>query len=339
VRGTLSWAGKVFNLYIQLPDFQFSGTLSDTTPMSLTELLEHLIGDAGGLPDVAIDELSLWSCPAAGSYSLIASVADNAISVAGQPLAGIMFQLDRQGGSVTAAVGGTLAIAGAQIAITGSYGTGWVLAGEADTLSLSALLADVLGDVRLPGPLAGLDVSQATMTWNASSGSFAFAGSVDLPIGLGPVTLATTFSLAITSTAGQGATGRLTGSASLGNMVFNLLYEFQPGQQTLCGTWNNQGAADFAALALAFGIEPPAIGISLPDLGLQSMAFEADLNAAGPQALHLTATTALGQAFFLVDRPAPGQPWAFVFGAAIDHATAAAGPTRAGQPGPGLRPA
>jgi hypothetical protein len=104
-------------------------------------------------------------------------------------------------------------------------------------------------------------------------------------------------------------------------MVFHLLYEFQPGQQVMCGTWNSQGTSDFAALALAFGIEPPAIGMTLPDLGLQSMSFEVDLSAVGQQPLRLTATTALGEAFFLVDRPAAGLPWAFVFGAAIDHAT------------------
>ncbi|HTU74885.1 MAG TPA: hypothetical protein VMG38_15330 [Trebonia sp.] len=322
LQGTLSLAGKLFDLRIQLPDFGFSGTLSSATPMRLTELLEHLMGDAGGLPDVAIDELSLWSCPASGSYSLTASVADSALRAGGRPLTDVMLQLERQGSSVTGVLGATLPIAGGQIAITGSYGAGWVLAGEASTLSLSALLADVLADVPLPAPLVDLEVSQATMTWSSSSGSFACAGSVDLSIDLGPMTLATTLGLAVGSMAGQGATGSLAGSVSLGRMAFRLLYELQPGQQVLCGTWDSQGAdAGFADLALAFGIQPPAIGLTLPDLGLRSLSFEADLSAAGQQPVRFTATTSLGEAFFLVDRPAAGQPWAFVFGAAIDHAT------------------
>ncbi len=51
-------------------DFRFAGSLSPDTPISLTALLDDMLGSPGGLPDVSITELGLSAFPSAGSYSL-----------------------------------------------------------------------------------------------------------------------------------------------------------------------------------------------------------------------------------------------------------------------------
>jgi hypothetical protein len=326
MQGTLSLAGKVIDVCVRLPDFQFGGSLSDATPLSLTELLQYALGDAGGLPDVLVTELSLYAAPQAGCYRLVAEVEDNQVSAGKYGLTGLTLEIEKQGSGVAAAISAMAQVAGSPVMVTGSYGPGWQLAGELGPMSLSDLLADVLADVGLPSSMASLQLAGLTGTWNLSTGSFAFQGEVDLDIPLGPTTLTSTVALSVSSTvaapsATRTTSGELTGTLSLGPMVFDLRYDFTPGQQVLKGAWNAQGQASFAALAAAFGLAAPATGVRLPDLSLTSMSFELDWSATGQQAFQLTGATSMGDAFFLVDRPQPGQPWGFVFGAAIAGGT------------------
>lgn len=322
MQGSMSIAGKAVEVYAQLPDFTLGGSLSSATPISLTALLESTLGTAGGLPDIEISKLSLSAAPQSGGYSLAVQIDDGQLAVGDYGLTDVSVDIDKQGGGTAGGISAAIAVAGSQILVSGSYGPGWTVSGQLDELSLAALTGEVLADVGLPSPLANLQLTGVSASWNLSTGAFGFSGEVDLGIELGPRTLASKLRLAVESTVDarsktRTTTGSLAGSLSLGGMAFDLRYDLTPGRQVLTGTWNAQGSAGFAALAGAFGIAVPAGDVTLPDLRLTSLSFALDWGKSGQQAVRLTAVTSIGEAFFIVDRPQPGQPWAFAFGAAV----------------------
>ena len=63
IQGTLSLLEKIINVSVQLPDFQFGGSLSEQTPISLTALLGSVLHSADGMPDVEITELAIAAIP------------------------------------------------------------------------------------------------------------------------------------------------------------------------------------------------------------------------------------------------------------------------------------
>src|SRR5262249_2524777 len=156
--------------------------------------------------------------------------------------------LAKQGSEVSGAIGGMISLAGARILVEGAYSAGWTVSGQADQLSLPALIAEVLPGVQLPAELPGLNLAHLAATWNITTGSFTFSGELDVDLVLGPRTLTSKLLLAVNSTvdpatAIRTTTGSLSGAAVLGPMTFNLHYDFTPGRKVLTGTWNNVGQA------------------------------------------------------------------------------------------------
>jgi hypothetical protein len=326
MRGSILVAGTAFGVWLQLPSFSFGGMLAPYTPISLTALLEHTLGGAGGLPDIEVTMLALEADPQSGNYSLLADLEDGQLTAASYGLAGVELELGKDSTGMTGRISAEITLAGTLILVSGSYGPGWTVSGQLDQLPVAALIGEVLAEAGLPNPLANLQLSNVSATWNLTTGAYSFGGQLDIGVQLGPLALTSTVTLAVDSAvdaqSGQRTTtGVLTGSLTLGGQVFTLRYAFVPGQQVLTGTWNAQGQASFADLASAFGLAVPGSDISLPDLSLTSMAFMLDWSKTGEQAFELTAATSIGDAFFAVDRPQPGQPWAFAFGAAIAGAT------------------
>lgn len=326
MQGSMQIAGAIFDVYLQMPSFSFGGKLSPATPISLTTLLESMLGDAGGLPDIGVTVLSLDADPQSGSYSLAVELEDNQLTVGGYGLVGVELELAKQSTGMTGSISAGIALGGSKLFVSGNYGPGWTVSGQLDELSLAALIGEVLALVGLPNPLTDLQLRNVSASWNLTTGAFSFSGELDMDVQLGPQTLATTLNLTVdsavdTQTRNRTTTGVLTGSLSLGGMTFDLRYAFTPGQQVLTGTWNAQGHVGFADLASAFGLDVPGGDVTLPDLSLTSMSFAVDWSKAGEQAFELIAATSIGDAFFVVDRPQPGQPWAFAFGAAITGAT------------------
>jgi hypothetical protein len=187
------------------------------------------------------------------------------------------------------------------------------------------VIGEVLAGVGLPDPLTGLQLSNVAATWDLTTGAFSFSGQLAMNIQIGPQFVASTLTLNVNSAVdpvskSRTTTGALNGSLLLGGMEFDLKYAFTPGQQILTGTWNAQGHVGLADLASAFDLVVPGGDVTLPDLSLTSMSFSLDWSQAGEQAFQLTAATSIGDAFFVVARPQPGQPWAFAFGASISGA-------------------
>ena len=325
IRGSVTIAGKAVDCVLQLPSFTFGGVLSPATPISLAALLNSTLGGAGGLPDLQVSLLALGADPQTGSYSLALRLDDGAVAVGSYGLTELDVDLEKLSTGMTGGISASITLAGTPLWVSGTYGPGWTVSGRLDQLSLAPLIAEILAGVGLPDPLTALDLANVVATWNITTGAFTFTGELDVDIQLGPQSVAAKLTLTVDSAvdaqAARTTTAVLTGSLALGGMTFDLQYAFTPGQQVLTGTWNAQGHASFADLAGVFGIAVPGGDVTLPDLSLTSMSFAVDWSKTGEQAFQVTAATSIGEAFFVVDRPAPGQPWAFAFGAAISGAT------------------
>lgn len=325
IAGSVVVAGVIVDVSLQLPRFSFGGSLSPLTPVSLTALLTSALGNAGGLPDVQVTMLALTADPQTGDYSLLIDLADGSLAVGGYGLAAAELELHKQSTGLTGAISAGIAAGGSNFYVTGTYGPGWTVTGQLDQLDLAALIGEVLASVGLPDPLTGLQLSNVTATWDLTTGAFSFSGQFAMSIQLGPQSVASTLTLNVNSAVDpqsrvRTTTGTLAGSLSLGGMVFGLRYDFVPGRQVLTGTWNAQGQVGLTDLASAFDLVVPGGDVTLPDLTLTSMSFALDWSQAGEQAFQLTAATSAGDAFFVVARPQPAQPWAFAFGAAISGA-------------------
>lgn len=323
IGGKITVWGVTIDASVMLPEFAFGAMLDPLTPISLSALLRSALGDPGGLPDIQVTMMSLTADPHTGDYSVFMDLEDGSLAVGSYGLTAVELELAKQSTGITGAISAGITVGGSNFFVTGAYGPGWTVSGQLDKLDLGALIGEVLAGAGLPDPLTGLQLSNVSATWNLTTGGFSFSGQLALNIQLGPQSLASTMTLAVSSAVQSGTrttTGELTGSVSIGTMVFNLRYDFVPGRQVLTGTWNAQGGAGLTDLASAFGLAVPSGDVTLPGLSLTSMSFTLDWSQAGEQAFQLTAATSIGDAFFVVARPQPGQPWAFAFGAAISGA-------------------
>lgn len=333
VQGWLTLAGVVIDVGVSLPNFTFGGALSPRTPLNLTGLLTSTLGTADGLPDINVTELAMMATPSTGSYRLSVTIEDDKVTVGRYGLRQVHLGLARRAGVWSGEVVATVILGGTQVVVSGQYSAGWQVSGQLDRLSLAGLINEVLDDVGLPEVMSGAELRNLAGTWNLTSGAYTIDGELDLDVETGPVSVKTTFKLHVSygadtkdSTGGKGgksASGWLTGTLALGGMNFGLRYDFRPGEQVLKGTWDAKGGFSLTALADAFGLDAPSSsdGVALPELSLSAMSFEIDWATAGERAFRLAATTSLGSAFVVVDKPAPDKPWGFAFGVSVSGAT------------------
>jgi hypothetical protein len=287
IEGSMTVAGKAFDVYLQLPSLTLGGSLSPAAaPISLTDLLASTLGSAGGLPALDISALSLSTMPESGYYSLLVEVDDGGLSVGGYGLTEVTLDIDKGSGGMTGGISAVITLAGTQIVVSGNYGPGWTVSGQLDELDLGAVIGEMLAGVGLPDPLTGLQLSNVAATWDLTTGAFSFSGQLAMNIQIGPQSVASTLTLNVNSAVdpvskSRTTTGALNGSLLLGGMEFDLKYAFTPGQQILTGTWNAQGHVGLADLAGAFGLVVPGGDVTLPDLSLTSMSFSLDWSQAG----------------------------------------------------------
>lgn len=326
IEGSMTVAGKAFDVYLQLPSLTLGGSLSPAAaPISLSDLLASTLGSAGGLAALDISALSLSTTPESGYYSLLVEVDDGGLAVGGYGLTEVTLDIDKGSGGMTGGISAVITLARTQIVVSGNYGPGWTVSGQLDELDLGAVIGEVLAGVGLPEPLTGLQLSNVAATWDLTTGAFSVSGQLAMNIQIGPQSVAGTLTLNLNSAVdpvskSRTTTGALAGSLLLGGMEFDLKYAFTPGQQILTGTWNAHGHVGLNDLAGAFDLVVPGSDVTLPDLSLTSMSFSLDWSQAGEQAFQLAAAASIGDAFFVVARPQPGQPWAFAFGASISGA-------------------
>jgi hypothetical protein len=207
MKGSLSFAEKIIDVSVELPDFQFGGSLSPQTPIGLTALLEYMLGTTGGLPDIAITELTLAAAPSAGYYSVSVTVTDGQITAGKYGLREVNLQLDKSGDAVTGGLSGMISLGTAELMLTAQYlgaPAGWLFAGELTDLNIGQLLAELdstYGISSIPAPIKTLELTKLDVSYQTGSGAFAFDLEAGFTVEATPVKVAVTITVLPTAQA------------------------------------------------------------------------------------------------------------------------------------------
>ena len=311
----------------QLPSGALVAGLAEGTTIPLGAVLaRHLPGvvPPGAL---TVSELLLSAMPAPTSSYMIRATLDEQLTI---PLGHLDLKLDQttfnlsyQNGGAAGALVGWVEIAGAGFYASASHpqpGAGWQFAGglgDGQTLRLAELVAELLpGPLTLPEALQQIQLEQLALTWDTQSGEFTLLGqaSTAWDLQLGPRAEQFIATLEIRSmpdaTGGRSTTGRLAGQLNLDGTVFELRYDFRPGEQILSGEWlSADKPLDHTAVGNIFSAD-----LSLPegvptDLHLTRLSFVLDVSKGGGDSFVLEGDSAhYGDAYCLLQRDA-AQQW------------------------------
>lgn len=294
VQGTLSFAEKVINVFVQLPDFQFGGSLSAQTPISLTALLEYMLGSAGGLPDIEITELALAAIPSAGYYSLSVIIADGQISAGKYGVSQVNLEIDKSAAGVTGGLSGIIVLGTAELAVSAQYAgppTGWSFSGELTDLNIGQLVAELsntYGISQIPEPIRSLELTKVTISYQTGSGDFAFDLDAGFTVEATPVKVKVTITVLPSAQAPsgeqagahtavtqgtQGYSATFTGQVTFAGLQFDIVFDTSDtGTDVLVADVVRTGEpVELQALAATVSDEvaqtiPPGISIDLKEI-------------------------------------------------------------------------
>jgi len=288
IQGTLSFLEKVINVNVQLPDFRFGGSLSPQTPISLTALLEYMLGAGGGLPDIEVTELALAAAPSAGYYSLSVGIADGEITAGKYGVSQVSLQIDKSAGGVAGGLSGAIQLGTAELLLSAHYTgppAGWLFSGELTDLDIGQLLAELsstYGISDVPAPLKSLMLSKVSVSYQTGTGVFAFDLEAGFTVDATPVAVAVTITVMPTAQApaggavtpgSKGYSALFTGQVSFAGLQFDLVFDTaDTGTDVLVADFVHTGppvelraliAAASADLAQAI---PPGISLDLKEV-------------------------------------------------------------------------
>ena len=240
MEGTLSFAEKVINVTAQLPVFQFAGSLSPLTPISLTALLEHMLGSPGGLPDIAVTELTLATIPQAGYYSMSVTVADGEITAGQYGISEVHLELNKTGDTVNGGLSGTILLGAAQVYLSAQYlgaPVGWSFTGELYDFDIGQLLAELAstyGIGQVPAPVRSLELTKVSVSYESGSGAFAFELEAGFTVEAAPVAVAVAIHVmpsaqapaaGAVTTGSKGYSALFTGQVTFAGLQFDLVFD------------------------------------------------------------------------------------------------------------------
>lgn len=171
--GSAEIAGLSMEVQVTMPSCELCGTLMAATPPALSALLRRVLGDPGGLPDVPVSDLGVVADARTGSSVLVVSVADDQLEVGGFKLGAVSLEVTSHGTELSAELSASIDLDGSELAVSGRYGPGWILTADLDEQSARVVRHQMWPDLRLPGPIAGLALSNLTATWDLATGSAA----------------------------------------------------------------------------------------------------------------------------------------------------------------------
>jgi hypothetical protein len=291
IAGWLSFAGKIINVTVGLPDFQFGGSLSAQTPIGLTALLENMLGSAGGLPDIAVTELSLAAMPSAGYYSLSVTVADSQITAGQYGLRQVNLALDKSSAGVQGGLTGVITLGSAELVLTAQYQgapAGWYFAGQLTDFNIGQLLAELAstyGISDIPAPIKTLELTKLDVSYQTGSGKFAFDLQANFEVDTTPVKVTVTITVlpsaqaaaaqpdTAVTTGTKGYSATFTGQVTFAGLQFDLVFDAGTGTDVLVADFVRTSPAPVALQALVAGVSeqvaqaiPPGISLDLRDV-------------------------------------------------------------------------
>jgi len=180
-----------------LPELEIKGANQEGSQLTVADLLAALPLDASELPSGKLQTLQLVAQPHINTYSAhFTLVNDWSIDLGGAALSvsQIIGQVECIEDSVTAKLDGTVSIGGAQLRLTGEYGSDRAIVFSSEitpgqTISLTSLFDKFLGSlVDFPDELPALDLTDFAMTLTPKTGEFSVKAAAmdpwEIPVGI-----------------------------------------------------------------------------------------------------------------------------------------------------------
>jgi hypothetical protein len=191
IDGHIQFAGKAANIQVQLPDFQFGGSLSKDTPISLKEIITHYFGAADNFPEVNIAELDISAQPSISYYGVHGSIESEELRFGPIALNQVTFDIEKSSNSLSGAIAAAFRIADTDIFISAANpgsNAGWEFkggTGPGQQIPIGKLITDLagkFGDVTLPPVIEGLVIQNLGASFNTKSGDFLVTCESKFPV-------------------------------------------------------------------------------------------------------------------------------------------------------------
>lgn len=193
---SITFLGARINLYTQLPDFQFAGSLDRNSNISLKALIEHYFAKADDFPELDITELSLTAYPSESLYSIhtiIQDVWDFKIASSSIAIAELELELTKSGNSISGSITASLMVVDVSVFIIAkspeNRGNGWQFEGKTATgneIHLGRLINELARkfgtDTTLPSSVSDLIIENIGVSFNTKTKDFTFTCESQFPI-------------------------------------------------------------------------------------------------------------------------------------------------------------
>jgi hypothetical protein len=309
------------------PNFAVSGYLADNSKLVLRELVEEFVGPTQGLPDLAVDQLTVSAASANYQFSVdvVGFWAINTGVSLGLIVNQLGFEISYTGGNVEAHLSGTFTIASVDLTVRADYQTtdAWTFSGktgEGQAIPIKDFVdyaANTFSAGKPPDWVHNTTLKDITTSFNTRSKNFAFTVTGDIPLGAN--TLEITLGFAMTAITG-GYRKDLTGTVDVAGNVFVVDFIAAPSDTAISASWSARTSDDYLEFATIAGAFAPKADIpELPEglkLSIKDIALTYDFDH---KSLTLTMASAnYGNAVFVAYHDETANKWVFYFGVAID---------------------
>lgn len=230
-------AGVKVNLFTRLPNFEFAGSKSQDSSISLKTLIQHYFIQAEDFPELDITELSLTAYPSESLYSIhtiIQDVWDFKIASSSIAIAELELELTKSGNSISGSITASLMVVDVSVFIIAkspeNRGNGWQFEGKTATgneIHLGRLineLATKFGtDTTLPSSVSDLIIENLGLSFNTKTKDFTFTCESKFPINNQEVDI--TVNINITQQLDGSYKKHFDGHITIGSLKFALIFD------------------------------------------------------------------------------------------------------------------
>lgn len=284
VTSVLTIRALQLDIAVRLPDLTIQGGLHGSQPLNVAAVLASFGLATDGVPaGLTVSEADFRAQPRRGTFA-VDLILDDLWQAGPVALEQVAVSVSRDSvGQFTGWISGYLTV-GASTRLTMSAGydgppTGWSFAGGTlgdDGLpigELLALLSAKFGIENVPEALSSLTLKNLMLAYQTGTGTFTFTCEGDFTIATTPVALAIDVHL---TGAGSSYSAEYHGRLSVGNLVFDVTFDTEPGGQTFVASYRNNGAATTVSLHDLVASLSPAAAAAVPadlSIGLTDAKF------------------------------------------------------------------
>jgi hypothetical protein len=282
MRSQIAVAGVKVNLFTRLPNFEFAGSKSQDSSISLKALIQHYFIQAEDFPELDITEFVFTAYPSESSYTIhtiIEDVWEFKIASSSIAIAELELELTKSGNSISGSITASLMVAGVSIFILAlanspeNRGNGWQFEGKTGTgneIHLGTLineLATKFGtDTTLPSSVSDLIIENLGVSFNTKTKDFTFTCESKFPIDSKQIDI--TVNINITQQLDGFYKNTFDGHITIGSLKFALIFDTNQNSTNLLTAYHDEQTVKIKDL---IGYTDTTLPSSVSDLIIENL--------------------------------------------------------------------